>query len=69
MYDFFDGLDGKLKDKVEECKLPEDKLKLEEAVGSGTFGMVYRGQLKKEKGYVIVAVKTLKGKIKFRWLR
>ena len=61
MHDILDVLDSDLKDRVRGCKLPEEKLKLEKAIGSGSFGMVYRGQLEKEKGYIVVAVKTLKG--------
>ena len=63
MHDILDVLDGDLKDRVRDCKLPEEKLRLEKAIGSGSFGMVYRGQLEKEKGCIMVAVKTLKGKL------
>ena len=62
MHDILDALDGDLKDRVRDCNLPEEKLRLEKAIGSGSFGMVYRGQLEKEKGCIVVAVKTLKGK-------
>ncbi len=60
MHDIFDILDGDLKRKVRQCRLPPEKLILGDVIGSGSFGVVYKGELSREKGDVVVAVKTLR---------
>ena len=47
---------------VDRCKIPDEKLCLEEQLGKGNFGLVYKGVLTTPNGDTLtVAVKSLKG--------
>ncbi len=61
MCDVFDLLDSDLKTKVRDCNLSDDKLRLGDVIGAGSFGVVYKGQLSQDQCDVVVAVKTLRG--------
>ena len=43
------------------CELPRSNVKLEEKLGEGTFGEVYKGVLKIKDEVTLCAVKKLKG--------
>ena len=57
-------LDSKLSEVIERCKIPKDRVHLENQIGKGNFGVVYRGQLITPAGNIrTVAIKSLKSKL------
>ena len=47
--------------KGDWCELPRANVKLEEKLGEGAFGEVYKGVLKSKAEVTLCAVKKLKG--------
>ena len=47
--------------KGDWCELPRSNVKLEEKLGEGAFGEVYKGVLKSKAEVTLCAVKKLKG--------
>lgn len=63
-YSVMSQISDDLRAQISDLLIPPDQVHLEEMVGKGYFGNVYRGKLRDSRAvkYLEVAVKTMKGK-------